>query len=374
MRRTGIGVASRHLTIAFREATAFAMARPLRIEVPGGRYHVTARGNERRDIFHDDRDRAHFLALLAELPARLGVAVHAYVLMPNHFHLLLETPEANVSRAGHWLNVSYSVWFNHRHQRSGHLFQGRFAAVILEDDAGFQEVGRYVHLNPVRVKRLRLDKEQRAAGRQGLAAAPSAEVVAERLARLRTWPWSSYRAYAGYCGAPDWLTTGVLGGLSGGRNLKERQAALRAYTERAVQEGLMERPWDRLIDGVVLGTQAFADELRAGLQANRREQPALGTRARSVTWEQIIRAVESVKGEAWDQFRDRHGDWGRDAAIWVGRRAGRMSLRELAERMGGADYTTAGAAATRFQRRLAREPALAATIDQIMAQLSNVEI
>ena len=158
---------------------------------------------ERRVIFHDDSDRQHFLELLAELPERFGVLLHAYVLMPNHFHLLLETPEANLSRTGQWLNVSYSIWFNRRHRRSGHLFQGRFGAVIMEDDAWFQEVGRYVHLNPVRIHRLGLDKGQReASAKIGLAAAPSAELVAERLATLRNWKWSSYPAYAGYTDAP----------------------------------------------------------------------------------------------------------------------------------------------------------------------------
>src|SRR5713226_9346510 len=104
------------------------MARPLRIERPGGRYHVTARGNERRAIYRNDRDRFHFMEVLAELPERYGVRVHAYALMDNHFHLLLETPEANLSRAMQWFNVSYCVWFNRRHQRAGHLFQGRFKA------------------------------------------------------------------------------------------------------------------------------------------------------------------------------------------------------------------------------------------------------
>ena len=118
------------------------MARALRIEWPGGRYHLSARGNERRDLFRDDRDRQHLLDLLAQLPERVGARLHAYVLRPNHHHRLRETPEANLSRLGQWLNVSYSVWFNRRHQRSGHLFQGRFAAVLIEDNAGFQEVGR----------------------------------------------------------------------------------------------------------------------------------------------------------------------------------------------------------------------------------------
>lgn len=343
--------------------------------MPGGRYHVTARGNERRNIFRDDPDRKHLLELLAQLPERFGTVLHAYVLMPNHFHLLLETPEANLSRTAHWLNVSYSVWFNRRHQRSGHVFQGRFGAVVIEDDAWFQEVGRYIHLNPVRVKRLGLDKDRRAASSQiGLPSAPSAKVVAERLATLRRWKWSSYPAHAGYAAAPGWLTCELLGSLCGGRSLKERQAALRAYTEQAVQDGLPGKPWDRLIGGLVLGTESFADGLRARAQANRREQPMLGRPGQGVDWEQIVRAVESVKGESWDQFRDRYGDWGRDAALWIGRRIGRLTLGQLAERTGGLDYTAAGAAVSRFARRLAKDPKLARLLARVEAQLSNVEI
>ena len=124
------------------------MARPLRINRVNGRYHVTARGNERKAIYRDDRDRSHFLELLSEMVERYGVQLHAYVLMDNHYHLLLQTPEANLSRAVQWLNVSYGVWFNRRHHRAGHLFQGRFKALVVEDDSGWQEVARYVHLNP----------------------------------------------------------------------------------------------------------------------------------------------------------------------------------------------------------------------------------
>src|SRR2546428_6366208 len=132
------------------------MARPLRIERPGGRYHVTARGNEQKAIYRDDRDRLHFLELLAESPERFGVRVHGYILMDNHFHLLLETREANLSRAMQWLNVSYSVWFNRRHRRSGHLFQGGFKAIIVEPETWGLGLSRYIHLNPVRGKRLAL--------------------------------------------------------------------------------------------------------------------------------------------------------------------------------------------------------------------------
>ena len=100
-----------------------------------GWYHVTARGNERRAIFRDDRDRTRFVELLGELTERFGVRVHAYVLMDNHYHLLVSTPQGNLSAAMQWLGVSYSVWFNRRHGRAGHLFQGRFKAVVLEGGA-----------------------------------------------------------------------------------------------------------------------------------------------------------------------------------------------------------------------------------------------
>src|SRR2546428_13595204 len=149
------------------------MARALRIEIPGGRYHLTARGNERKDIFWGDTDRFHLLELLGELTERFGVRVQAYVLMNNHYHLLLETPEPNLSRSMQWLNGSYCVWFNERHRRDGHLLQGRFRSFIIEDDAGWQEVARYVHLNPARPKRLGLDQAARAASHAGLPERPA---------------------------------------------------------------------------------------------------------------------------------------------------------------------------------------------------------
>ena len=102
------------------------MARHLRVHVADGWYHVTARGLERRIVFEDERDHEHFLELLPELVSRYGVKIHAYVLMSNHYHLLMQTPHANLSRAMQWLNVSYGVWFNRRRSRVGPVFQGRY--------------------------------------------------------------------------------------------------------------------------------------------------------------------------------------------------------------------------------------------------------
>ena len=137
------------------------MARPLRIICPGAWYHVTARGNERRDIFRDDKDRVRFLEILAEMVDRFGVGLHAYVLMSNHYHLLMEVCRPNLSQAVQWLNVSYSVWFNCRHNRSGHLFQGRFKSVVVEPNAWGLSLSAYIHLNPVRIAAFGLNKVHR---------------------------------------------------------------------------------------------------------------------------------------------------------------------------------------------------------------------
>ena len=275
--------------------------------------------------------------------------------MDNHFHLLLETPEANLSRAMQWLNVSYTVWFNRRHQRAGHLLQGRFKAILVEDDAGWQELARYVHLNPVRVAVFGLDKRSRRASRQGVVVAPTPEMIATRLAILRDWRWSSYRAYAGHCSKPPWLTAEPLCRLCGGRSESERRAALRQYTESALQPGTMEPPWSRVLGGMVLGSEAFLKLVRHELKGNRREQPALKRFETRAAWDQIIVALEKVKGERWKEFHLRHGDWGRDAALWMGRRMGRLSLRQLGELVGGMDYAAVGQAVARFGKRLERD-------------------
>ena len=347
------------------------MARALRIERPGGRYHVTARGNERKSIFRDDTDHFHFLELLGELGERFGGRVHAYVLMDNHYHLLLETPEANLSRAMHWLNASYCVWFNRRHRRAGHLLQGRFGALIVEDDTGWQEVARYVHLNPVRVGRLRLGKSARAASHVGLACGPRPDLVAERLRTLRKFRWSSYPGYAGYRRPLAWLWREPLTRLCGGISPEEQRAALRAYTESAVLQGGVEPPWERVVDGIALGSAAFAQRLRREARGNAREQRSLRGAPRAATWAQIVSALERAKGESWTDFANRHGDWGRDAALWLGQRAGRLRLAELGRLAGGMDYAVVSKAIARFGRRLVLNASLSEQLAAIQNQLSK---
>jgi REP element-mobilizing transposase RayT len=208
------------------------MARAWRIEFAGALYHVLSRGNERRPIFADDRDRSRFLDLLAQSAERFDVEICAYVLMPNHYHLLLRTRHPNLSRAMQWLGVSYTARFNRRHNRVGHLFQGRFKSILVQNEAYLLQLSWYIHRNPVRA---------------GLV---------ERLADYR---WSSYRAYAYGNRQCDWLDTGLI--LSQMVNAGD---PCKAYRSRALAYAREEKSlWDDLRHGFVLGSEEFVDRLKA---------------------------------------------------------------------------------------------------------------
>ena len=247
------------------------MARPLRIERAGGWYHVTGRGNERRAIYRDNRDRRHFCELLAEMVARYRVRLHVFVLMDNHYYLLVELVEPNLSRAVQWLNVSYSVWFNRRHGRSGHLFQGRFKSVVVDPAAWGLALSRYVHLNPVRVAGLGLGKAEQRNLRVGVSGPPSARVVRERLSRLRRYRWSSYRAYVGLGSRSEWLECEAVLALGGGKKAEQKRN-YREYVEGAIREGMPPRPWEQLKEQVVLGGAEFLERLRQQVTGDAREQ------------------------------------------------------------------------------------------------------
>jgi len=211
------------------------MARPLRIEYAGALYHVTSRGNRRAPVFKDDQDRRDFVVLLAAVVGRFRWLCHAYCLMGNHYHLLVETPEPNLSRGMRQLNGVYTQRHNARHARVGHVFQGRYKAIVVEKESHLLEVCRYVVLNPVR---------------------------AGMVERAEAWPWSSYRATAGLRGRPEFLTTDWVLQQFG----RERLEAQKEY-RRFVGEGIG-RPWawEGLVGGVLLGTREFVAQFRERLR------------------------------------------------------------------------------------------------------------
>jgi REP element-mobilizing transposase RayT len=300
---------------------------------PGAWYHITGRGNERKTIYRSERDRQRFLELLAETVELFRLRLHAFVLMDNHYHLLVELTEPNLSRAIHWLNVSYSVWFNRKHTRAGYLFQGRFKSVLLNPDEWALSLSRYIHLNPVRVGKIGLNKTQRQRSRVGAVGPPDAELVRRRIALLREHRWSSYRAYIGLAAKPSWLECDQILKFGGGKP-EERPAIYRCYVESAVREGLQESPWKQVRHQVVLGSRDFLKRVRSGKGPLRGEKLVRRLAAPRPDFASIRSCVEKVKGEKWAKFCNRHDDRGRDLALYLGRRYGGLKLDELAAAAG----------------------------------------
>ena len=240
------------------------MARPLRIEYEGALYHVTSRGNAGARIFFDDRDRARFLAVLEQAVERSGWVCHAYCLMPNHYHLLIETPRANLSWGMRHLNGVYTQATNRRHKRSGHLFQGRFKAILVERERYLLQVARYIALNPVRAKMVKAPGD---------------------------WPWSSYRATIGEAATPGFLTTRWL--LEGFHT--ELARARKAYRD-FVDGGIGIPLWDNVRSGVVLGGDAFVEQVKPILRGTiqSREIPR---RERSLAHPSLSKLLAGTEGD-----------------------------------------------------------------------------
>ena len=210
------------------------MSRPLRLQLSGGIYHVTARGNARSPIFEDDDDCGRFLVVLASTVARYRMLCHAYCLMGNHYHLLIQTLEPNLSIAMRQLNGVYTQRFNRRHERCGHVLQGRFGAQLVDGDGYLREVCRYIVLNPVRA---------------GLAAHP------------RDWRWSSFRATAGETVVPGFLSVDWVRNLSGARTQTEAIRRFVSFVEAGIETA--GSAVDRFIAKTVVGDGTMAEQLVA---------------------------------------------------------------------------------------------------------------
>ncbi|HUJ09265.1 MAG TPA: transposase [Verrucomicrobiae bacterium] len=291
------------------------MARPIRVEFEGAVYHVMARGNERKAVFRDDKDRQRFLETLAEMVERFGVRVHAYCLMGNHYHLLVGTPRGNLSQAMGWLQVTYTVRFNRRHRRSGHLFQGRFKAHLVEADEYGRWLVVYVHLNPVRPRQ------------------KAATLSAERRLELERYAWSSHQDYAGLRKPAPWLDLDWL--RYWGKSSREAQREYRKEVALAFGKPV-DTPWEQLQGGLVLGGQGLLGRVHRTLGRGRDLEGARWAVQQSAgkIREQVQRLV---KDEADDRVK-----------IWARIRLGGERGIDVARAYGYRD----GAGVTQVVRRL----------------------
>ena len=343
------------------------MSRQARVKIDKGWLHVMNRGLERLSIYQEDRDRKHMLELVEAMSARYGLRVHGYVLMPNHYHLLIEIREGNLSAAVHWLNVAYSVWYNRKYRRVGPLFQGRFRSEVVET-GWVLAVLDYLHLNPIRVKELGLGKKERKAERAGVLRPPEPKQVATWLGVLREYRWSSYRAYADYGAKPEWLETGILLARAG-KGAGNKSRAYRERIEGYIRQGVMEPGWSRVKGLLAIGSATFLEGVKRRAGQMVREMTGKRAYRERVGIEAIIQAVEREKKEGWEDFRDRKGDWGRDLILWLARWTTGMTLRAIGKQADGMDYAAVGIAIRRFEERCEREKELARIRDKLKEKL-----
>lgn len=276
------------------------MTRPLRIEFPGALYHITARGDRRAAIYADDADRMEWLDILAEVCVRFNFIVLAYCEMVNHYHLIVETPDGNLSQGMRRLNSVYSQHFNRRHKQVGHVFQGRYKAILVQKQSYLLELARYVVLNPVRAQRVKLAED---------------------------WAWSSHQAMLGKTPAPGWLDTGWLLGQFGGPGA----TACAAY-QRFVAAGVgAASPLRQVRHQLMLGDEEFI--------ARFLQSPA----AAELT--AVNRAQRRATALALEDYAAQHQD--RDQAIAAAYFSTAFTMIEIGKHF-GVSYQTVSRAVKRF--------------------------
>jgi putative transposase len=264
------------------------MARPLRIEFSGALYHITSRGDGREDVYLSDGDRTVFLEVLSEVCERFNWGCHAYCLMGNHYHLLIETEEGNLSRGMRQLNGVYTQRFNREHGRVGHVFQGRYKGILVEKDSYLLELARYIVLNPVRAGMVR---------------------------SARDWPWSSYRATSGQIEAPGWLTVDWILSAFAARKAK----AMESYKQFVAEGKDQPSPWAFLKNQIYLGSDKFVERMQKqiGVDKDLSEIPSRQRRA-------VAKPLTAYKQKAAD----------RDSAIVMAYDSGGYSMKEIGDYFG----------------------------------------
>ena len=272
------------------------MARPLRIEYPGAVYHVTSRGNARKKIFSDDRDRKIFLFILGTIVKRYNWLCHAYCLMDNHYHLMIETPDSNLSIGMRQLNGIYTQKYNRRHHKPGHIFQGRFKAILVQKESYLLELCRYVVLNPVRA---------------GVVEKP------------QSWGWITYQSTAGLRKGPDYLTTDWILDLFGSKR-PVAQKQYRAFVREGTHRG---SPWGELRGQVLLGEEGFVEKFKELLE-DKKQVKEIPRAQRSVSRLSLEKIFSGQKAKAQ-----------RDISIHDAHTSHGYTLKEIADYL-AIHYTT----------------------------------
>ncbi len=334
------------------------MARPQRIEYEGAVYHVTARGNERRALFGDDGDRERFLRVLGESVASFEIRLYLFCLMTNHLHLVLETPRGNLGRFMHRLQTAYTVYFNHRHQRHGHLLQGRYGAVLVERDAYLLRLSRYMHLNPVFTTALRR------------------RPLAERLAVLRQYPWSSYRSYIGRERRRAWVDYAPILATVGAPGTRQ-SGAYRRFVEAGIEQidaGFLD---EARLSRLCLGSEGFRARIQAWYERRlagrlRPEDIAFRRTGTRLPVARILGAVCAQRGIAREALLGRRRDaLDRALAARLLCDYGGLTQREVAAVVGLRSGAAVSAQLRNLAQRLSTDPSLRRQMAALVAELKT---
>lgn len=320
------------------------MGRPLRIEYPGALYHIISRGNERRSIFLDNADRFKFLAILKDYHERYNVLIHSFVLMDNHYHLILETPKANLVEVMHGINGVYTGYFNRRHVRCGHLFQGRYKGILVDKDAYLVELSRYVHLNPVR---------------------------AEIVEKPQYYTWSSYTSYIGKEKEHPWIEySWVLGQFDKDKDIARKK--YRKYIEESVHKDNLAQ---ELSGQIILGGERFIEKIMDMFKGKSISKEIVEREliSKNIMPEDIIKKVTEAF-EVTRDFIDNRAEKSnsvRKAAMYLVYKYCNMGNREAGKIFGGIHYSAIRKAYVRFEEELATDKELAKTIRKIESNVKT---
>lgn len=330
------------------------MSRPLRIEFENAYYHVSCRGNDRCRIFRDDEDRLAFLQHLGRSAEMYGVRLLCFTLMDNHFHLVLRTPLANLSQFMRRFNVSYTMAFNRRHHRSGHLYQGRYHAVVVDRDSYLLEVSRYVHLNPIRTR------------------AMAEKNVGQKTAFLARYSWSSYGGYIALRRRHQFVDYSEVLDLFGGDTPASRKR-YGAFVEEGITARI-ENPFERAVGRLILGGEQFVERVRGYLDKAQqvRELPAL----RPLSWDADAElaleiAAESVGVPAEHLVSRGHASVERALAMEALYRHLGVSQAKIGMMFGGIDYSTVSVIRKNILGRLEEDKQLRSAFARITSALDG---
>jgi len=324
------------------------MTRPLRIQYEGALYHVTCRGNERKAIFKDDHDRNVFLELLNDGSKTYNIILYCYVLMDNHFHLLLETPLGNLSEFMRWFNITYTSHYNRRHKRTGHLYQGRYKSILVEKESYLHILSRYIHLNPVRTKQ----KEKTS--------------LLEKEKYLRNYKWSSLLGYIDDAQRGTFVDYEQVLETYGGENKEGRKEYWKSICYD-LSRGIDIK--EKIIGGSILGGDIFANWVRDRfLPAKSREIPAVKQLKKYATKEEIIEALCKEVNKRFDEIKEERGTI-RQIAMELLYRFGGMKGTEIGEML-GVDYSTVSQGRKRLREKLKGNKNLSKIIKRVETDLS----